>query len=312
MSQHCRASLTRALAVSVLALAYAAPPAEAQGDGHDHDHGSGSGHRLTEQYRWRDPEGRLMAYYSAALAFSPVAAPTMLAPGGLRLGLEASYLPPLSEAQRSAGFSKTENTNMSPILPRPRLSVGLPMGLSLEGSWIPPVKAFGATANLLSGAVSKSFALRNGLLVTPRVSATTGSVRGPITCNNDMRDRSEGDLLFYQHVCHDMESEDRFEPRVLAGELMASRSMRGGAMSPYLGVGLLRERDRFEVGVRFSDGSIDPNHPILEMTLTRPYGFLGATWQGPARSAITGELFYAPGSLLTARFQAGLELLRGS
>jgi hypothetical protein len=289
-----------------------APPVDAQGDGHDHEHGSGSGHRLTEQYRWRDAEGRLMAYYSAALAFSPVSAPRAMAPGTIRIGLEASYLPPLSEAQRSAGFSKTETTNFTPVLPRPRLAVGLPMGISLEGSWIPPVNAFGATANLVSVALSKSFAVRNDFLLTPRISGTTGSVRGPITCNDEMPTRSDGDLLFYQHVCHAMESEDRFEPRTVSGELVASRSMRGGALSPYLGIGVMNERDRFDIGVRYSDGSIDPNHPILAMTLTRGYGFLGATWAAPRRSAITGELFYAPGSLLTARFQASMLLRAGS
>ena len=97
----------------------------------------------------------------------------------------------------------------------------------------------------------------------------------------------------------------------VTSELVASRTIGGGALSPYVGMGVMNEWDRFNVGVRFSDGSIDPNHPILEMTLTRPYGFLGASWAGPRRSALTGELFYAPGSLLTARFQASM-LLRGS
>jgi hypothetical protein len=230
-------------------------------------------------------------------------------PGSLRLGLEASYLPPLSPAQRSAGFSKTESTNFTPVLPRPRLAVGLPLGITLEGSWVPPVEAFGVTANLVSAAVSRSFAFRNDILLTPRISGTTGSVRGPITCNDEMRTRSAGDLLFYQHVCHSMESEDRFEPQTLNGELVASRTR--GVISPYLGVGVQSERDQFDVGVRYSDGAFDPNHPILKMKVTRPYGFLGATWQGMRRTSFTGELFYAPGSLVTVRVQANVRL-RGS
>jgi hypothetical protein len=288
-----------------------ASPAGAQGDGHDHEHGSGSGHRLTEQHRWRDPEGRLMGYYSAALAFSPVGAPAVAAPWALTLGLEASYLPPLSEAQRSAGFSKTEYTNLSPVLPRPRLALSLPFGVAVEGSWIPPIEAFSVTANLVSGAISRPFPVR-GVLVTPRVAATTGSVRGPMTCNNELADGSDGDLLFFQHICHGMESEDRFEPRAVSGELMVSRSMRGGSLTPYIGGGVRSEEDRFEIGVRFTDGSLDPNHPILTMDLTRGYGFLGATWAGRGRGAISGELFYAPGSLVTVRVQASLRLLRAS
>src|SRR5687767_5964696 len=92
----------------------AAPVAVAQD--REHDHGVGrEGPRIVERYEWKDPEGRLMAYYSAALAFSPVGAPRIAAgPWGGTLGLEISYLPALSDAQRSGGFSKTESTNLAP------------------------------------------------------------------------------------------------------------------------------------------------------------------------------------------------------
>ena len=56
------------------------------------------------------------------------------------------------------------------------------------------------------------------------------------------------------------------------------------------------------VGVKDFRGNPDPNHPILEMSVTRPYGMLGATWARNARSSLGGELFYAPGSVLTVRF----------
>jgi hypothetical protein len=48
------------------------------------------------------------------------------------------------------------------------------------------------------------------------------------------------------------------------------------------------------------------------MDLTRGYGFLGATWSGSGRGAVSGELFYAPGSLLTLRVQASLRFFRQS
>ncbi len=274
----------------------------------DHDHGVGrDGPRIVERYRWRDPEGRLMAYYSAALAFSPVGAPRIAAAPWIgTVGFEVSYLPALSEAQRSNGFSKTESTNLAPIIPRPRISVSLPAGFSVEGSWIPPIRAFGITANLVSAAMSRPFALRNGIMLTPRVAGTTGSVKGPITCNGDLEDRGGGDAIFYAHVCHSIESEDRFEPMAVSGEVVASRSVRGGTISPYAGVGLRHERSTFDVGVRFSNGAPDPNHPILKMNLTRGYGFVGATYGGVRRSALSGELFYAPGSLLTGRVQASI------
>lgn len=249
-----------------------------------------------------------MAYYAAALAFSPVGAPRIAGPWGGSFGLEVSYLPALSQAQRSAGFSKTESTNLAPVVPRPRLSLTLPAGFAVEGSWIPPIRAFGVTANLVSAAITRPFALRGNVILTPRIVGTTGSVKGPITCNQELEDRGGGDAIFYAHVCHSIESEDRFEPMALSGELVASRTIRGGSIAPYAGVGLRMERNTFDVGVRFSDGSLDPNHPILKMNLTRGYGFLGATWAGPRRSALSAEMFYAPSSLLTARVQASMRL----
>ena len=295
------------LTVPLLISIGAAPAAGAQ-DEHDHGSGGHTGPRHVEQHRWSDPEGRLMAYYSVALAFSPVGSPRVAAPWGGSLGLELSYLPALSEAQRSAGFSKTESTNLAPIVPRPRFSLSLPSGFAIEGSWIPPVRAFGVTANLFSAAISRPIPLRGNVLLTPRIAGTTGSVKGPITCNQELEERGGGDGIFYAHVCHSIESEDRFEPRALSGELVASRTMRGGSIAPYLGVGVRREESTFDVGVRFSDGSFDPNHPILKLDLTRGYGFLGATWSGPRRSALSAELFYAPGSLVTGRVQASMQL----
>ena len=287
----------------------AVPVAGAQ-DGHDHEHGEGghTGARIVEQHRWHDPEGRLMAYYSAALAFSPVGAPRIAAPWGGSLGIELSYLPALSDAQRSAGFSKTQSTNLAPIIPRPRFALSLPGGFAIEGSWIPPMRVFGVTANLLSAAITRPVPVRGNVLLTPRIAGTTGSVKGPITCNQELEENGGGDGLFYAHVCHSMESEDRFEPVAVSGELVASRTIRGGSIAPYLGLGIRHERSSFDVGVRYSDGSFDPNHPILELDLTRGYGFLGATWSGPRRSAISAEMFYAPNSLLTGRVQASIQL----
>jgi hypothetical protein len=249
-----------------------------------------------------------MAYYSAALAFSPVGAPRLAAPWGGSLGFELSYLPPLSDAQRSAGFSKTESTNLAPVVPRPRASLTLPAGFTIEGSWIPPISAFGVTANLVSGAISRPIGLRGNVILTPRIAATGGSIRGPITCNQELEDRGGGDAIFYTHVCHNMESEDRFKPVAFSGELVASRTIRGGTVAPYAGVGVRRERTTFDVGVRFSDGSLDPNHPILKLDLTRGYGFAGASWVGPRRSAVSAEMFYAPGSLVTGRVKASMRV----
>ena len=51
-----------------------------------------------------------------------------------------------------------------------------------------------------------------------------------------------------------------------------------------------------------SDGSRDPDHPVLVMRSVRPFLTGGATWR-TGRAAAGGEVYYAPGSLITARIR---------
>lgn len=255
--------------------------------------------RIVEQHEWSDPEGRIMAFYSAALAFTSIFAPRS-GQGGLEAGLELSYMPPLSREQRSAGFSKTESTNLMPILPRPRVAMTLPWATRIEASYVPPVPAFGVKASLLSVALSHLVMERQSVRLSARVAGSSALVRGPITCNKAINDEGPGERLFFDRVCHGYESEDEFHAPALSAELLAS-GVGGGAIIPYGGLGVRTEKTRFIVGVKTFSGSPDPNHPVLEMSVTRPYGMVGATWAWSVRSSLGGEIFYAPGSLVTIR-----------
>ena len=293
--------------------------------------------RVVERHPWNDADGRLMGYYSAALAFSPAAAPEP-APRAyaLRLGLELSLIPPLSEENRTGGFSKTESTNLAPVLPRPRASLTLPGGVVAEGSWVPPVHLFAVTANLGALALSRTIAGVGPLSLTPRLALSAGTVTGAVTCNHDLFDRGGGDSLYFEKVCHGRESRDQFRPRAASLELTAAPRASGGTwwggrLRPYAGAGVRAERTRFDVGVRGYDGSLDPSYPSIELRVTRGYGFAGATWlAGGSADGATGrgsagrdalrlramrfsaELFYAPGSLVTVRTQGSLPLSLGS
>ena len=68
------------------------------------------------------------------------------------------------------------------------------------------------------------------------------------------------------------------------------------------------ERTRFDIGVIRDDGSRDLDNPILEVKTTRAYGTAGASWVGLPRTRLSGELFYAPGSVFTVRASAGVHL----
>ena len=216
-------------------------------------------------------------------------------------GLELSLIPRLSRAQRTAGFDKPESSNLSPVLPRVRASLSTPWRLRFEGVWLPPIEVFDAEANLYAFSVSRSIDAPHAVVIVPRITIASGRARGAITCNEALRRGTPSEQVYYATVCHTRESDDYFEPDQLSAEVIASRSVRAG-VAPFIALGVRRDDTRFDIGVRRSDGSRYPDHPILVMRSVRPYLSGGATWR--ARRASAGaELHYAPGSLLTARIR---------
>jgi hypothetical protein len=255
--------------------------------------------RVLERHPFSDPEGRLLAFYSASMAFSPAG----MAPDESRLSvsLEVSHVPSLDEAQRRPSIDKPESTNLAPFFPRPRgaLRVG---NWTLEASWIPPMRVFDVEANLVSGAIAAPALHLGGLSIAPRLWGTFGRVKGSMTCSTQTMLGHGSDLeLYYNTVCHGRESDDWFEPRMLAGEGVVSKSLGSGGGRLYAVAGARIDRTRFDIGVLTFDGTRDTDHPILQLRTVRPHGALGASWRVRRGVLAGGELFYAPGSLLTAR-----------
>ncbi len=246
-----------------------------------------------------------MAYYSSVLAFPAIEALRPSRRWSAELGAEVVYVPPLSAAQRSDAFGKPEATNLAPVVPRPRGSLALPGRALLEASWIPPLRFFELEASLVGVAISRAIVDAPGLSIVPRISFMTGTVSGAITCTRTLLDRStHSDSVYFRRVCNGRPSDDHFMPRHFSIELVASGPLRHRAVLPFAGVGLRRERTRFDIGVIRSDGSRDTDHPILELIATRPFGYAGARWRVATRADASSEIFYAPGSVLTARVMA--------
>jgi hypothetical protein len=276
--------------------------------------------RDVERYGAGAPEAKLMLFYSSTVAFSPLGIPygAERAAGSVANGrtaprfeaaVEVSYLPALSLEQRTTGSDKPEATNLAPLFPRPRLGARLPGGIGLELSWIPPVRVFDVKANLFGAALSRSFSLAGGLRVIPRASLLVGRVEGPITCNRDTANDGDAALAtYYSLVCYGNDSQDYFEPSHVSGELMFARTVSTGRLQPYASVGARRERTQFDIGVIRRDGSRDRDQPILEVTTTRAFGTVGASWFAITRTRLAAELYYAPGSALTGRVLAGVRL----
>ena len=255
--------------------------------------------RVLERHSFSDPEGRLLAFYSAAMAFSPAG----LAPDESRLAfsLEVSHVPYLDRAQRRPSIDKPESTNLAPFFPRPRATIRVGAWRA-EASWIPPMRVFDVQANLGSLAIVGPPARFGGLSVAPRVWATLGRVSGAMTCSTrEMLGKSADLELYYGTVCHGRESDDWFEPRMVAGEAVVSRTLGLRGARAYAVIGGRVDRTRFDIGVLTVSGVRDPDHPVLQLETFRPHGAVGASWRVRRGVYAGGEVFYAPGSLLTAR-----------
>lgn len=265
--------------------------------------------RVRQRHDFDDPEGRLIGFYSAALLFSPLGAPERKDAWTVDVGLEITYIPQLSKSQRTAFQDKPEATNLAPFLLRPRVSFVLPGEMHLQASWVPPLRVFDVEANLVSVAVTRAIQPR-GITVAPRLLAMWGRVRGSITCFEDLLRGTQGEATYFTEICNSRVSDDHFKPRHLAAEVLVSRALSRLPFIPYGGIGVLNEKTIFDIGVQRTDGSRDADHPILELRATRPYAFVGGTANPWRSTRLTGELFYAPGSLFTARVYAGLHLFQ--
>lgn len=262
--------------------------------------------RVVERREFSEGQGKLMGFYSATLTFSPVEAPTERARGTIAFGLELGYVPQLNAEQRRVG-DKPESTNLAPVFPRPRLTWAITDRVAIEGSWIPPVEFFDVKANVASLAVTWTSPLRGALRFAPRLAGTIGSVQGAITCFEDMVNGSSDLATYYGTVCFGRESDDDFQPRHVLLELAAGWERPASRVVPYAALGARGDWTRFDIRVLRPDGSVEPDHPILELRTVRPYGVAGLTYRAAPRARATVELLYAPGSLVTVRLQGSVD-----
>jgi hypothetical protein len=263
--------------------------------------------RVTETHSFEEPEGRLLAFYSAAMSFSPAG----FAPDESRfaLSLEVSHVPYLNKAQRRPSIDKPESTNLAPFFPRPRAMARFGSWI-FEGSWIPPMEVFEVKANLLSASVVTPGVRLGTFDIQPRFWGTIGKVQGAMTCSAKEMLGHGADLeLYYATVCHSNESNDWFEPRVVAAEAVATYALGKSGSKAYATLGGRFDRTKFDIGVMTANGERDPEHPVLEIDTFRPQGAIGASWRFHTNVAAGAELFYAPGSVLTVRM-SGRWILR--
>lgn len=250
-------------------------------------------------------EAKLLAFYAAPIVFSSVDAPERLAPGQILVSVEAAPIPrpdPKIEHTSFCYEGKSENTRLAPVFVRPRIEVGLPMGLAFEASYVPPVQAWDAQPNLASFALSRVQDLpialgANRISLMLRAHGTVGRVRGPITCpRSGLQTADPGAPCFGTNP-----STDTYHPDMFGAE--GALSVGGGRFSAYAGGGVNWLRPHFQVG--FVDGAGNVDHTTVDVDLTRGAFFGGVTARLVRSLRVSAQLYDVPADATTWRFGLG-------
>lgn len=253
-------------------------------------------------------EGKLLAFYTAPIVFSMATAPEVLRPASIRIGAEGEYIPKPNQAIQQTGTcftQKSENTSLSPVFGRPRITVGGPFGFALEAAYLPPVTIARAKPNLFSFGISHThhFAVgpvSTGATLMLRVHGTFGNVKGAITCpKSQLQQTSPSSPCFGTTP-----SNDTFHPDMFGGEIAAGFAPRASGVSFYAGAGANRIDPHFQVGFTDGNGNVDRTEVALKAPLVRATVFGGVT-------AIVRQIFDAGAQIYSVPSDATLFRLMG-
>jgi hypothetical protein len=257
-------------------------------------------------------EGKLLAFYTAPIAFSVATAPEVLPPGTIRIGGEAEYIPKPDRAIEQTGrcfTQKSEHTSLSPVFGRPRITVGGPFGFALEAAYLPPVTIARATPNLFSFAVSKSHSFAFGPASTGttmmfRVHGTFGNVKGAITCP-----RSQLQTTDPNSPCYGTNpSKDTFHPDMFGGEVAAGFAPGTRGLSFYVGAGANRIDPHFQVGFTDGNGNVDQTQVELRDPLVRATVFGGVTAVVRRVLDLGAQIYSVPSDATLFRLMGGIRI----
>jgi hypothetical protein len=249
----------------------------------------------------------LLNYPALYTSFSPIHGPVPHDPGHGAIGLDLAVVPPLScERRMQLDWQKTEDTNKTPLIPRPRVSFAFPaigrMVPYAGVAYIPPIPLFGTTNVILSGEVGVGFQLGELFQIGGRFHATSqktvGEIATPII---------EGDPAF----------DDLYIASTFGLDLIAGIDV--DPVTPYLAVGFTDASTFFYIGD--DDKVINNFHPYFGPTasigvdgLVKWVRFGGEFYAAPGGYSLPDDTVESVtpasryGYLYTARFRVGVEL----
>lgn len=247
-------------------------------------------------------EAELFRIRGTSTVFARVASPLTLREKGVVIAFEATSLPAVDDATATPTYCNTgkppEHVNLLPVLPRPRVIIGLADEITLEASWVPPIRIDGVKADLLGLALARTAPLGNGL-VSIRANATFGVIRAAITCTKEQIAQNPADSGASECAGGAHPSDDHFKPNSYGLDLTYGWPVGGGKLRPYFGAGVNWLRPRFQVDFtdRFDvhkDQKIEGNYRRLAL-------FGGASWYPTTRWGATAEIYADPGTTVVGR-----------
>jgi hypothetical protein len=242
-----------------------------------------------EHLDWDRPEAWAMKYFSSVSQLTGLGPPAERGLWSLELGLELDWIPSLSEDQRRIGFggTKVEDINRLPALVRPRVTIGLPVGLSLDLAWVPPIELEGVTTNLFSIGLERPFYSAGSLVLGGRLSGQLGTVEGDFTCTAEeaaFPPGSPDNIWGCEAASEDELALNHASLAFTGGYRVKGTTFHWGLAATYMDM-------EFQVDA--------VTYGLIDRTLLLADGWTwsvngGASWQLTRRISLAGELYYSP------------------
>lgn len=247
-----------------------------------------------------DPETQLLGYYAAVLSFRPAGLPDRT--GKFAIGVVTTYVPDLSDEDRTVSFGGTQTVTGNLCTFSPRFSASKAFGrIGLEAALSPALSNCNVDASSYGGALSYRFPMSatwDGLV---RLGGYSASVDAAITCSIDAISDAQNQLCYGGTV-----SSDNISPLGFSADVIAQQHKTGSTFEPYALAGVRYER--IDKDVNYTRTIAQGNavnlppldmHDRFEATLARVHLGAGLSWTLGNIFRAGGEVLYAPGAVLT-------------
>jgi len=256
---------------------------------------------VREQLDATRPEAWAMRFFAAALQSTGVGVDPRRSLGEVGVALELANVPQLSASQRTVGMhgTKTEDLNRSPLVARPRLSVGIGGGFSLVADWIPPVTLDGAKPDVATLTLERPLYESQAWRLGFRLGAGSGRVDGDFTCPRSVA-AAGADPRRNPYACESASSDsERFHWKSLELGIERRLTPRVGA---HVAATLWRLDGTFRAHAHWA--GLDDTTRLAYVG--NDWGVAGGLdWTVDPGWRLSGELFYAPLDVLRSPTDVG-------